>query len=76
MAVEFNEPPRLPESNATPDGGPKPSVEVVELDALEAPDAIPPEGLIRRRPHIFFWLALAPLSGALIALILVGLTTG
>ena len=76
MATESSEPPRSPESNATPNSGPKPSVRVVELDALDALDPIPPEGLIRRRPHIFFWLAFALLLGALIALILVGLTTG
>jgi hypothetical protein len=75
MPFEFNEHPRTPETQAESSRGAQPPTNGKEIEMLDAPEVVPPPGLMHRRRHIWFWLGVALLLGALIALILVGLTT-
>ncbi len=73
MVFEFTEHPRTPETQAASNRNAPPG-KFAGID-MDAPEVVPPAGLMRRRRNIWFWLGVALLLGGLIALILVGLTT-
>jgi hypothetical protein len=73
MPFEFTGHPRTPETQAVSNCGERPPGKFVGVDMLDAPEVVPPAGLMHRRRHIWFWLSVALLLGGLIALILVGL---
>ncbi|HSU88198.1 MAG TPA: hypothetical protein VLL56_05155 [Terriglobia bacterium] len=73
MPLEFPEHLRAPEAQPASNRGAGTPEKVVGTDMPDEPEAIPPAGLMRRRRHIWFWLAVALLLGAFIALILVAL---
>jgi len=51
------------------------SDDFVATDLLDGPEATPPRGLMKKQRHISFWLGLALLLGALIALMLLGIAS-
>lgn len=66
------------EPATTPDAaqGVRQPVEETEEDALDfARDTEPPRGLMRKRPHVAFWILAALFLGGIIALLLVGLAS-
>jgi hypothetical protein len=73
MLFEFTEHPRTPETQAASNRGERPPGKFVGVDMLDALEVVPPAGLMHRRRHIWFWLGIALLLGAFIALVLVGL---
>ena len=74
MVFEFTEHPRTPETQAASNPNAPLPGKFAGID-MNAPEVVPPAGLMRRRRNIWFWLGVALLLGGLIALILVGLTT-
>lgn len=57
-------------------GGARQPVEDTGEDELDFARAIePPRGLMRKRPHVAFWILAALLLGGIIALLLVGLAS-
>jgi hypothetical protein len=75
MPFEFTGHPRTPETQAASNRGERPPGRIVGVDMLDAPEVVPPAGLLHRRRHIWFWLGVALLLGAVIALVLVGLVS-
>jgi hypothetical protein len=75
MPFEFTGHPRTPETQAASNRGERPPGKFVGVDMLDAPEVVPPAGLMHRRRHIWFWLGVALLLGAFIALVLVGLAS-
>jgi hypothetical protein len=73
MPFEFTEHPRAPETQAAPNRRAQPPGKIVGIDMLDAPDVVPSPGLMHRRRPVWFWLGVALLLGAVIALVLVGL---
>lgn len=57
-------------------GGARQPVEDTGEDELDFARAIePPRGLMRKRPHVAFWILAALFLGGIIALLLVGLAS-
>jgi hypothetical protein len=75
MQFEFTEHPRGPEAQAASDRGAKPAGKFLGMDLFDAPEFVLPAGLPAGRRHTWFWLGVALLLGALIALALVGLAS-
>jgi len=75
MPSEFPEHPQAPETQSASNRGERPPGKFVGVDMLDAPEVVPPAGLMHRRRHIWLWLGVALLLGAFIALILVGLAS-
>jgi hypothetical protein len=73
MPHEFTERPPEPESQPASGGSIRPPGKWTATDLLDPPEAAPPPGLIRKPFHVSFWLGIALLLGALVALVLVGL---
>jgi len=73
MPSEFVEFPRNPETQTSSTRGARPPGNFVPTDVLDGPEASPPPGLMKKQPHIMFWLGIALLLGAIIAMLLVGL---
>jgi hypothetical protein len=66
------------EPAVTPDAarGERQPVEDTGEDELDfARDTEPPRGLMRKRPHVAFWILAALFLGGIIALLLVGLAS-
>jgi len=76
MPREFQDDAKEPA--ATPDaaGGARQPVEDTGEDELDFARAVePPRGLMRKRPHVAFWILAALFLGGIIALLLVGLAS-
>ena len=75
MPSEFIEFPRNPETKSSSSRGSNPPDNFIPTDTVEGPEVSPPPGLMKKRRHILFWLGIALLLGAFIALLLVGLAS-
>jgi len=76
MPSELIEFPPDPDAQSTSRRGAPPPEEFVATDLLDGPEPSPPRGLMKKQRHISFWLAIALLLGALIALMLVSIASG
>lgn len=74
MPSEFTEFPSEPQAQAACVRGTRPPDNSIGID-IEDDDApyVPPQGLMRKPRHIGFWLGIALLLGAFIALLLIGI---
>jgi hypothetical protein len=74
---EFSDDPHKPPAGRAAASSEPSAGEVNEADSLEfARPTEPPPGLMRKRPHVALWILAALFLGGLIALILVGLSSG
>lgn len=77
MGYEFTNEPPEPETKSSSRQKARPEVKDTGADFLELRDPVePPAGLMRKRPHIIVWLAIALFLGGLIALALIGFGSG
>lgn len=77
MSHDFSEDPHEPQTQSSSGRGVRPPTKSVGVDQLEFQEPVqPPRGLMRKRPHIALWILAALLLGAIIALALVGLSSG
>jgi len=75
MPSELTEFPRSRETqSASPRSAPSPD-QFVATDVLDGPELDPPRGLMKKQRHISFWLGIALVLGALIALMLLGIAS-
>jgi hypothetical protein len=76
MPSDFTEFPPEPQAQAAAGRGTRPPEKPIGID-FEDDDVpnVPPQGLMRKPRHIGFWLGIALLLGALIALLLVGIVS-
>jgi hypothetical protein len=75
MPSEFIEFPRDPETKSASSNAIRPPENFVPADVLDGRETSPPPGLMKKRPHFSFWLLIALLLGAFIAMLLVGLAS-
>jgi hypothetical protein len=74
---EFNDDPHEPAGAPASDADERRRADDSEADSLEfARQNEPPRGLMRKRPPMAVWILAALFLGGLIALILVGLSSG
>lgn len=66
MSDEFTERPPNPETNPSPGRGIAPPGKITGVELLDRDEAPPPRGLVPRRWHISFWIAIALLLGAIV----------
>ena len=77
MPPEFSDDPHKTANAPASGAGEYRRIEDNETDSLEfAQQNEPPRGLMRKRPHVALWILAALFLGGLIALILVGLSSG
>jgi hypothetical protein len=75
MPSEFIEFPRDPETKSAASRGTRHPANFISTEALDGLENSPPPGLMKKRPHFSFWLMIALLLGAVIAMLLVGLAS-
>ena len=76
MQFEFTEHAGVPEAQAASGRGAKPPAQFLGPDLFDAPEVVPPAGLMTGHWHTSFWLGLALVLCALFALVLLGLASG
>jgi hypothetical protein len=72
MPYEFTEGPPDAKTQPAQNRGSVPPGKVNSTGLFDPGEAIPPRGLVPRRWHISFWLAIALLLGAIVAYFLLG----
>jgi len=73
MPHEFTQYPEDPEPQPASGRSIPPPGKWTATDLLDPQEAVPPPGLTRKPFHLSFWLGIALLLGAVVALLLVGL---
>jgi hypothetical protein len=76
MPSEFTEFPPKPQAQSASSRGTRPPNQSIGID-FEDDDVpnVPPQGLMRKPRHTGFWLGIALLLGAFIALLLIGIAS-
>jgi hypothetical protein len=70
MPSEFAENPHEPETETSSRRGGQPPNKRTGADLLDPIEVPPPSGLVHKRWHISFWLGIALVLGAVLALLL------